>query len=150
MPAETPEPDQVRQAIDIYLKHAYGAELPPRVRSQLETLHDWKGRFFRAPVFATDNVDSPKRYMLRLGNRQYPHMKLSMDLSPDGQRYLFRVDTHDAHACPAAASLEYDAFRQMMANNQQLLEKIESAWAAEGLPTFKTYLRDDLARRQKN
>jgi len=32
--------------------------------------------------------------------------------------------------------------------NQRQAETIESAWAEAGLPTFKTYLREDLAKRQ--
>ena len=147
----TPDPSQTMRAIEIYLNHAYGgagADLPPRVKSQLDVLKGWKGRFYRSPVFAADNVDAPKRYTMRLGNRDYPHMKLSLDLSPDGRRFLFRVDTHDAHACPPADAPEHAAFRAMMDRNQRLSTDIEAAWAAEGLPTFKTYLRDDLARRQ--
>ena len=157
MSAATPDPSETMRAIDVYLREAYGAaggagapagELPPRVRAQLETLKTWKGRFYRAPVFAADDVDAPKRFTMRLGNPDYPHMKLSLDLSPDGQRFLYRVDTHDAHACPAPDSPDHAAFRHLMERNQQLSSKIEAAWAAAGLPTFKSYLRDDLARRQ--
>jgi hypothetical protein len=35
-----------------------------------------------------------------------------------------------------------------MERNQRVSEKIETAWADQGLPTFKTYLREDLARRK--
>jgi len=34
-----------------------------------------------------------------------------------------------------------------MEHNEKLAQTIEAKWAEEG-PTFKTYLRDDLARRQ--
>jgi hypothetical protein len=148
MAATPPEPAQVLQAIEIYLKRAYGDELPPRVRSQLEILEEWKGRFFRAPVFTADNIDAPRRYTLRLGNRRYPHMKLSLDESPDGGCFLFRVDTHDAHACPPAGSAEHAAFKRMMEENRALLDAIEDDWASAGICTFKTYLRDDLERRR--
>jgi hypothetical protein len=36
----------------------------------------------------------------------------------------------------------------MMEQNLELATKIEAALAAQGLPTFKTYLQQDLARRQ--
>ena len=62
--------------------------------------------------------------------------------------WLFRVDAHDKHACPSPKAPEYAAFCQLMTQNQELLGKIEAAWADQGLPTFKTYLRADLARRQ--
>ena len=41
MPAPTPEPAQVLQAIDVYLRNAYGAEPPVTVRSQLAVLKSW-------------------------------------------------------------------------------------------------------------
>jgi hypothetical protein len=140
------------QAVRTFLRHAYGGgpeDLPLAVRSQLAVLEGWKGPFYNAPVFVQDDHRAPTRYTMRLGNRDYPHMKLRMELSPDGQQFLFRVDAHDRHVCPPPQSPEHAAFRSLMERNQQLVEAIETDWAAEGIPTFKTYLRDDLARRQQ-
>src|SRR5688572_16590083 len=75
-------------------------------------------------------------------------MKLAIERSPDGQGYLFRPDTHDSHCCPPANHPEHAAYRDMMQQNSELAAKIEAALAAHGLPTFKTYLQQDLARRQ--
>jgi hypothetical protein len=75
-------------------------------------------------------------------------MKLAIDPRPDGKGFLFRADTHDRHACPPPESKEYPLFCALMEKNQRLSQQIESAWADAGLTTFKTYLRDDLARRQ--
>jgi hypothetical protein len=36
-----------------------------------------------------------------------------------------------------------------MEENQRLSERIENDWATQGLPTFKSLLREDLARRQQ-
>jgi hypothetical protein len=36
-----------------------------------------------------------------------------------------------------------------MGKNQEIATAVDAAWAAEGLPTFKTWLREDLARRGK-
>ncbi len=87
------------------------------------------------------------RYSLRLGNRVYPHMKLTIDRAPTGERHFFRVDTHDQHVRPPAGSPEEKAFAELMANNQHSVQAIEAAWEASGIPTFKTFMRDDLARR---
>jgi hypothetical protein len=76
-------------------------------------------------------------------------MKLVIERAPDGNAFLFRADAHDAHCCPPAGSPEHDAFRQLMTTNQETITAIEKAWAAEGVPTMKTYLQADLARRQK-
>lgn len=149
-PVIPPNPLDVMRAVEIYVDVAYGPEpLPLTVQSQLAVLRSWKGPFFRSPVIASDGNTPPKRYSIRLGNRHYPHMKLAIERSPDGQGYLFRPDTHDGHCCPPADHPEHGAYREMMDRNRELASKIEAALAENGLPTFKTYLQRDLARRQE-
>jgi hypothetical protein len=149
VPVIPPNPDDVLRAVDVYVDVAYGSEpLPVNVSSQLAVLRSWKGPFFRSPVIASDGGSPPKRYSIRLGNRYYPHMKLAIERSPDGQGYLFRPDTHDAHCCPPAGHPEHAAYREMMEKNQTLASRIDAALAEAGLPTFKGYLQQDLARRQ--
>ncbi len=149
MAAAKPDSSRVMRAIEIYLKLAYGDQTPPvTVRSLVSTLRSWGGIFFEAPVFATDSHEPPTRYSIRLGNGFYPHMKLVFQLSPDDEQFLFRVDTHDKHCCPPGSAPEYTAFCELMEKNQRQAEEIESAWAEAGIPTFKTYLREDLAKRK--
>jgi hypothetical protein len=148
VPLSPPDREQVMQAIDVYLLQAYGQEPPVTVRSQLAVLKTWGGPFLRAPVFVADEQPQGKRYSMRLGNRHYPHMKLRIEPSPDASRYLFRADSHDRHVCPPPTSPEHGAFRELMEKNQQIVDAVESAWAEAGVPTFKTYLREDLARRR--
>ena len=112
-------------------------------------LKTWGGPFFRAPVFVADEQPGGTRYSMRLGNRHYPHMKLRIEPSPDASRYLFRCDSHDRHVCPPETSAEHGAFRALMEKNQEVVEAVESAWATEDVPTFKSYLREDLERRRK-
>ena len=147
-PLSPPDPPVVMRAIDIYLRQCYGDEPPVTVRSQLAVLKTWGGPFFRAPVFVAEDQPQGKRYSMRLGNRHYPHMKLRIEPSPDGSRYLFRADSHDRHVCPPPTSAEYEAFRDLMEKNQKAVEAVETAWADAAVPTFKTYLREDLARRR--
>jgi hypothetical protein len=147
-----PKPDarQVQRAIEAYMAVAYAAAEPPVVvRSMLATLHGYAGDFFQAPTFVKDDADAPRRYSLRLGNAHYPHMKLVAELAPDGKTFLFRADAHDAHCCPPAGSPEHAAFRQLMEQNQQVSTAVGSTWAQAGIPTLKSYLKEDLARRTK-
>ena len=141
----------VWKAIDIYLSVAYtGANPPSAVRAKLETLRSLsQADFYQSPVFERDPVSAGQKLSLRLGNRMYPHMKLTIERSPDKAGYLFRADTHDRHACPQPGSRDYAAFTQLMENNQKIAQAIEQAWADQQLPTFKTYLREDLARRAR-
>jgi len=153
MKTELPPKDDVMRAVDVYLSIAYDGEPTTIVKSMLATLKTWGGPFFRAPVFASapsasGGADAP-RYAMRLGNKTYPHMKLVLEPSPDGSRYLFKADTHDRHICPTEGTPEYAPFCDLMRSNQELAEKIETAWSENGFPTFKAFLREDLARRKK-
>ena len=151
MPWSKPTVQQVFQAIEVYLKGAYGesATAPPSaVRDRLASLHATDpAEFFDSPVFERDDPKSPTRYALRLGNKVYPHMKLVIERTPDGRGHLFKADTHDKHIRPNPNSREGRAFAELVKQNQAYAEAIEGEWANRGLATFKQYLRDDLARR---
>jgi hypothetical protein len=139
------------KAIDIYLSHAYTSQPPSPVRAKLETLRALPPEaFYKSSVFERDSVNNPSKLSLRLGNNLYPHMKLTIERSPDKSGFLFRADSHDSHCCPAPESREHGEFCALMDRNQKIAQAIEAAWAEEHLPTFKTFLRDDLAKRKAN
>ena len=142
-----PDAEQVNRAIEVYLRVAYPDGPPVTVRSIVATLNGYAGEFFDSPTFVKDDPKRPTRYSLRLGNRDYPHMKLVMELAPDQKTFLFRADAHDAHCCPPKETPEYLPFRELMAKNQAMISSIEKGWAAAGIPTLKSYLEEDLARR---
>jgi hypothetical protein len=149
MRAKEPDQARVQQAVESYLKFAYEDQpLPTVTKSMLAALKSWAGEFYRCPVFVRGIDNPPTRYSLRLGNRYYPHMKLAIEISPDDQQWLFKADTHDRHCCPPSNSPEFAAFNELMQKNQRMAEAIETAWAEQGIPTLKTFLREDLARRQ--
>ena len=148
MPEPVPEPMEIMRAIDIYLPVAYPSGVPFVVRSQLQVLKNFKGDFMKCPVLIPDSLAPNKRWSIRLGNAQYPHMKLRVELAPDGSKFLYKADAHDRHICPSHTSPEYGDFCKLMEKNQQCVEAVETAWDKANLPTFKGYLRDDLARRR--
>lgn len=149
-----PERDELLRAIDVYLSVAYAtvAAVPKVVLGRVDPLRalppDDGGAFLAQRPFEAEPPDAPARYFLRLGNASYPHMKLVVDRAPDGVGHLFRADTHDRHIRPAPGTPDADAFAMLMVTNQEYAEKIELAWDAAGLPTFKAFLREDLARRR--
>jgi len=144
-----PNADEVLRAIDIYLQQAYPAGLPATARARVEMVNACEpAEILKCREFVAEPREGGPRYLLRLGNRLYPHMKLAIEPSPAGDRYLYRADTHDRHICPKPDSPEYAAFAKLMEHNQKLAEAIDAAWAAAGVPTFKTYLREDLQRRK--
>ena len=145
-----PAPSVVWQAIETYLKHAYPGPPPSAVRARLETLRSTaEPDFFDCPVFERPAAEAaPARYCLRLGNRFYPHMKMLVERSPDRTGSLFRADTHDTHCQPPPGSREHAAFAALVEQNRQIAADIEHAWEGAGLPTFRSYLKDDLAKRK--
>jgi hypothetical protein len=147
MPQALPDLSQLLQAIELYLARAYDGPPPRAVRERLEQIQHnpdpWS-----CPAVERTMVGSAPRLSLRLGNRFYPHMKLSIDRAPDGRGCLFRADTHDRHLSAPAGSREQAMLQKLSQDNQRLAQQIEADWEAQGLRTFKTYLRDDLARRR--
>jgi hypothetical protein len=143
-----PDPSVVIKAVEIYLGLAYEGAPPVVVQSQLRMMRAAGADLYKSAVVTRDLAVPPTRYSVRLGNRYYPHMKLTIELAPDDRSWLFRADTHDRHVCPPENSPEYASFVSLMEQNQKLSEAIEAAWSQQGLRTFKGYLRDDLAARQ--
>lgn len=147
-PWPRPTPQQVWVAVDVYLRAAYPGEPPSAIRARLETLHSMPpDEFYDSSVFERDAVAYPPRYRLRLGNTFYPHMKLVIDRAPDGRGHLFRADTHDDHCCPEPGSGDFAELIDLMEKNRTISHHVEAAWEKQGIPTFRTYLKADLARR---
>src|SRR5580658_4757852 len=126
------------KAIHIYLEIAYPTGAYPQgVKSILEKLTDWPGDTFDCPPFVREGSEGNFRYYLRLGNRNYPHMKLYVETWPGGVRYFFRADTHDRHIVVPTTHPEYKPISDLCRINQEIASAIEDAWQAAGLPTFK-------------
>jgi hypothetical protein len=149
MSTSFPQPSLLWRAIEIYLGKAYDGAPPAGVRTRLESLRNQPaGHLELCPVMEKDSNVPPNRYSLRLGNRGYPHMKLSVErINPDLD-FFFKADTHDKHCCPSPESREYKVFLALMESNEAVAKKIEAAWGEAGVPTFREFLRADLARRQ--
>lgn len=145
-----PLADELWRAIEVYLAIAYaGKPVPPAVQTRLEPVRSaaTDDERYACKSFERDASDPPRRYSVRLGNASYPHMKLVIEAAPDGVGHLFRADTHDAHCLPPETSKEYAMVRALIESNQKLAGQIETAWGEAGVPTFRTYLKQDLARR---
>ena len=150
-----------RRAIDIYLAAAYPAGVPA-AQAERVAAFDAGGTDDEVPLalLEQDVADSAESWALRLGQPLYPHMKLVLDPVPGaggagggvscrGYDFLLRVDAHDRHLHAPPSSPDAAWLAGIRASNKALVEKIESDWAAAGLPTFKEYLRSQLEARRK-
>jgi hypothetical protein len=138
------------RAVDVYLATAYpNKPTPPAVASRIAVARSIADEddLYSCRSFERNAIVPPTRYSLRLGNESYPHMKLVIEPAPDGSRALFRADTHDAHCLPPPASKEYALVSALIESNGRVAGAIESAWRNAGVPTFRGYLQEDLARR---
>ena len=148
--AQRPEDKTIWQAIEMYLQHAYeDSKQPASVQSRLDVLRSACGSILSSRAFETKSERDGKRFSVRLGNQYFPHMKLVLECRP-GDEWFFRADAHDADCRPPDGSKELEAYRALVSKNRAITSAIEKEWADQGLPTFKTFLRKDLARRSKS
>jgi hypothetical protein len=140
----------LRQAIDLFLATAYSSgEIPDAVRTRgaldpqrsvAEQLADLR--------FERYQVDAPLPcvvHALRLGSRDYPHLKLEIRPFPNRFGFLFWVNTHDQFYTPDARCRDAERWQKLIAANSVLKEAIERRWTECGLPTFQSTMREKLA-----
>jgi hypothetical protein len=148
----------LQRAIELYLGLTYpGGTAPAAAKARAEPILALD-REAEVPLslLETDSANSLTSYALRLGQPMYPHMKLVIEPAPQGpggaggsgRGYLLRVDSHDRHLHAPAGSPDAVWLASVRASNKELGEKIEAAWAAAGLPTFKEFLRQQLMARK--
>jgi CheY-like chemotaxis protein len=127
----------VRRAVEIYLGEAYPGS--SRWRAPKFDLSGGKTAADLVPRFGDeterDEGREVKRYVLRLGNSRYPHMKLVLEESILHEEYAFMVDTHDDLKVSPDAP-DYDRWNQVRAHNRELAELIEERWRIEDVPTI--------------
>ena len=151
-----PAPEEIRQAIELYLRHAYGPKGPPKVARYLPP------QGFQAPAWLMGElvertpddvpVEQVCSFALRLGNSAYPHMKLRLSRLPKQRVYLFTVDCHDAFLSAPPDTPDHQALEELKRRNAQVARAIRAALDKAHLPTERNYLREkiDQARRRRS
>ncbi|MGC8624015.1 MAG: hypothetical protein ACP5I8_03720 [Phycisphaerae bacterium] len=139
----------IKKAIEIYLPLAYpSGQIPEVVKSRMAPIMAAADTVAIEPAwFEVGDKDGRTIYRLRLGQVGYPHMKLSIEESPDGTGYLLLADAHDQHLMVSAHSPDAKYLAELQKNNATLVEKIHLAWTQAGLPTFRNYFRAAMERR---
>lgn len=135
MRLQTLTPGMVAKAIEIYQDLAYGnnarrRRVEPPAQGGLESL---------LAMFHKEQLESIpghpcSRYSLRLGNRNYPFMKLLLQEHLLPGEFFFAVDTHDQMEIKP----DYPDYEQWMAVrrfNTELKRRIEQQFEAAGLDT---------------
>ncbi len=127
--------DLLERALEIYFQKAYPdrskkkppLDLPPDAPPEkiLQLFLDETPK---------EGGESLRRYVMRLGNRNYPYMKLVFQEHLFPGEFCFVVDTHDDIEVPVNAP-DYEAWVALKEENRRLKREIEQAWEEEGIPT---------------
>ena len=129
----------VRDAIRDYLEFAY--DTPRERESHRPALEMQQGdicamltKYFTDESHYTEDVLN-HRYVLRLGNMRYPHMKFVIEEFFIPGQYYFSVDSHDQLPI-TPDNPDYKQFLELRHFNADIKKAIEKHWSARGLPTL--------------
>lgn len=153
--SQLPTGAELRRAIALYLYHAYDNEPPERILQShpIEDDTDPRQWLMRDQV-ERDPSDAPleqvRSFVLRLGNKLYPHMKLRLTRAPRRDFYVFSVDSHDAFLHAKPGSPDQKALEELKRFNNNLARSIHAAWDKAGLNTEHAYLRRLIAEAKGN
>lgn len=143
--------EDLQRATQVYLRIAYEAvEIPAPVKKRLEWRVGEVHTVLAHPPFekvGKSPTGEAAIYALRLGNAQYPHMKMQIQPWTGAEGFLLSVNTHDQVLALDPNSPDAPAFRALQAENLRLKQLIEQAWDEAGLPIFLRFLRDYLKQK---
>ena len=122
----------VQLATQVFLKHAYPDGVPSAIQEMSDSLGELEGE---QDLLSWSRLEKEgERYNLRLGNANYPHMKLVFMIEQGNP--VFYVDAHDSHFNLPPNVPGYEKLLALREANKKLKQKIESAWGVEQLPIF--------------
>ncbi len=126
----------VLRAVDIYLAVAW----PGREAEKRPDLPDDLPPREILGTFADESKRDSHRYVLRLGNFRYPHMKFVFEEYLIQGEYFFSVDTHDEMNLDPEDP-DYAAWLELKRHNRRVKTEIESGWRRAHVPTYETLRR---------
>lgn len=128
--------DRVEKAVTIFLDLAYGGgkQRSPDLDLRADADPEQVLEAFHKEVSEAVPGQRTVRYSLRLGNRNYPFMKLTLQEHLLAGEYYFAVDTHDEMDIRPDFP-DYDAWMAVRKFNLDLKRRIEEQFDAEGLDT---------------
>lgn len=126
--------EMVERAVAIYQDHAYGTISPKRrPATGADGGPGPLGKFHRERVESAPGHVC-ERYSMRLGNRNYPFMKLLLQEHLVAGEFFFSVDTHDQMELRPDFP-DYEQWQAVRRFNGDLKRRIESSFEHAGLDT---------------
>lgn len=139
--------EMVERAVSIYQDLAYGATRPARASAAVADGGAGPlGRFCREPADPVAG-HSCQRFSMRLGNRNYPFMKLLLQEHLVEGEFFFAVDTHDQMEIGAHFP-DHDQWQAVRSFNSDLKQRIEMEFEQAGLDTASVVRRQIVEARR--
>ena len=141
------------EAMAIYLRLAYrDVEPPERIRAVAVVDPDAPLRdTLDGDCVETRPVpDQPHRvakYLWRLGNARFPHMKLGLERCSGGDDFVFAVDTHDRDMPLGSDAYDSPDYQELVRYNAHLKHLIEARLHLAGIPTMRGHIAQYLRER---
>jgi hypothetical protein len=150
--------EQLSRACRLFMDLAYPegvAMIPPKKRPYYHMPADAALADYLPPAPQASGIcqdlsqkhEGQRGYELRLGSMHFPHMKLRVhEVNQRGKSvWVYSVDSHDAFSrsayAPPDSHPDAAAWRTLQERNASLKSRIEEAFEAAGLLTFKGLLR---------
>ncbi|MCJ7543318.1 MAG: hypothetical protein MUP47_01930 [Phycisphaerae bacterium] len=148
-----PSGRSIRRAVQLYLRYAYSSSPPAEVADRIPPADFDPPQWLMGPHVERDPPNAPlervRSFVLRLGNENYPHMKLRLSRPPRDRSFLFSVDCHDTFLSAPAGSSDYDVLEGLKRHNAIVAEAIRLAWEQSRLPTERVFLRRKITQAKK-
>ncbi len=129
--------EMVAEAVSLYLDLAYGSASSgrmPELNLPADATPEQVLGLFSKDEQGGASPSSCLRYTMRLGNRNYPFMKLLLQEHIVAGEYYFGVDTHDDMEIKPDYP-DYEAWMAVRRFNSDLKRKIEDSFCSSGLPS---------------
>jgi CheY-like chemotaxis protein len=131
-------PETVAAAIALYQEIAYGTQSRARRAPDLSSMAG-KDTAGMLAMFQQERIEPVPghpcvRYSLRLGNRNYPFMKLVLQEHIVAGEFFFAVDTHDQMDIKPDFP-DYESWMAVRRFNREMKQRIEDAFLRRGLDT---------------
>ena len=153
-PNTLPSGDEIRLAVEIYIRHAYSGQAPEIVQHLMPKYENFNPeQWIMGDMVEREPADSTPQTMrwasFRLGNIFYPNMKFRISRVPNSGDFVFSVDSHDAILQAEPGSDDYAMLEELKSENAKLVKTITEDWDKASLPTERNYMRHKIQQAKK-
>ena len=144
--APLPDVRVLREAIEIFLTHAYPQGAPAAAERFMPPVDADPAEWLMGDLVERTDPDAPlgrvRSFALRIGNSLYPHMKLRLSRVGDRDLYVLTVDSHDAFLQAPPETQDHAELESLKRHNAAVVSAVAGAMDAAGLPTERNFLRE--------